>query len=39
MNGSISERLRELQGDMSARKFARELDLKVTTLWEYLQNS
>ncbi len=37
MSGSISERLRELQGDMSARKFARELDLKVTTLWEYLR--
>jgi hypothetical protein len=37
MNGSISERLRELQGEMSARKFAKELDLKVTTLWEYLR--
>jgi len=34
--GSISERLIELQGEMSARKFAKLLGIKTSTLWEYL---
>ena len=36
MPDSISDRLRELQAGMSARKFASLLGMKTTTLWEYL---